>query len=135
MPGPIGLEGIMSTYGSIRDDVEACLGEYVEDFDIDGMVSDIRGAGIADIDDMDPDGFQGTVQAHDTSGKPSCLAEMRRDAGFTQARLAEMVGVSQGRLSEWESGAREMSATACWKVARALGTDPGRIVEAVATRA
>ena len=69
------------------------------------------------------------------SGKPSSLAVLRADAGMTQVELAAAVGVGQGRLSEWESGAREMSATACWKVARALGTDPGRVVEAVATRA
>ena len=94
MPGPIGLEGIMSTYGSIRED----------------------------------------VKAHDESGKPSSLAALRAAAGMTQKELAAAVGVGQGRLSEWESGAREMSATACWKVAKALGTDPGRIVEAVAAR-
>ena len=75
------------------------------------------------------------VKAHDESGRPSSLAALRADAGMTQVELAAAVGVGQGRLSEWESGAREMSATACWKVAKALGTDPGRVVEAVATRA
>lgn len=124
----------MGTYGSIREDVKAYLGDDVEDFDIDGMVSDIRAAGVTDIDDMDEDDFQDIVKAHDESGKPSSLAALRADAGMTQVELAAAVGVGQGRLSEWESGAREMSATACWKVARALGTDPGRIVEAVATR-
>ena len=62
----------------------------------------------------------------------SSLAALRADAGMTQRELASAVGVGQGRISEWESGAREMSATACWKVARALGVDPGRVVEAVA---
>ena len=124
----------MSTYGSIREDVKAYLGDDAEDFDIDGIVSDIRAAGVTDIDDMGEDDFQAIVKAHDESGKPSSLAALRADAGMTQVELAAAVGVGQGRLSEWESGAREMSATACWKVARALGTDPGRIVEAVATR-
>ena len=124
----------MSTYGSIKEDVKAYLGDDVEDFDIDGMVSDIRAAGVTDIDDMDEDDFQDIVKAHDESGKPSSLAALRADAGMTQVELAAAVGVGQGRLSEWESGAREMSATACWKVAKALGTDPGMIVEAVATR-
>ena len=124
----------MSTYGSIREDVKAYLGDDAEDFDIDGIVSDIRAAEVTDIDDMDEDDFQAIVKAHDESGKPSSLAALRADAGMTQVELAAAVGVGQGRLSEWESGAREMSATACWKVARALGTDPGRIVEAVATR-
>ena len=124
----------MSTYGSIREDVKAYLGDDAEDFDIDGIVSDIRAAGVTDIDDMGEDDFQAIVKAHDESGKPSSLAALRADAGMTQKELAAAVGVGQGRLSEWESGAREMSATACWKVAKALGTDPGRIVEAVAAR-
>ena len=124
----------MSTYGSIREDVKAYLGDEVEDFDLDGIVSDIRAAGVTDIDDIGEDDFQAIVKAHDESGKPSSLAALRADAGMTQKELAAAVGVGQGRLSEWESGAREMSATACWKVAKALGTDPGRIVEAVAAR-
>ena len=124
----------MSTYGSIREDVKAYLGDDAEDFDIDGIVSYIRAAGVTDIDDMGEDDFRAIVKAHYESGKPSSLAALRADAGMTQVELAAAVGVGQGRISEWESGAREMSATACWKVARALGTDPGRIVEAVATR-
>ena len=134
MPGPIGLEGIMSTYGSIEGDVRAYLGEFAGDFDVDGIVSDIRDAGVTDIDDMGEDVFQAIVTAHDESGRPSSLAALRADAGMTQKELAAAVGVWQGRMSEWESGRREMSATACLKVARALGVDPGRVVEAVATR-
>ena len=105
------------------------------DSDVDGIASDIRAAGITDIDDMDEGAFQAIVKAHDESGKPSSLAALRADAGMTQKELADAVGVGQGRMSEWESGRREMSATACIKVARALGVDPGRIVEAVATAA
>lgn len=59
----------MSTYGSIKEDVKAYLGEYLDDFDIDGIVSDIRAAGVADIDDMDPDDFQAIIQAHDESAE------------------------------------------------------------------
>ena len=55
----------MGTYGSIREDVKAYLGDYAEDFDIDGMVSDIRAAGVTDIDDMDEGDFQDIVKAHD----------------------------------------------------------------------
>ena len=123
----------MSTYGSIKEDVRAYLGEHVEDFDVDGIITDIRTAGVTDIDDMDEDDFQDIVKAHDESGKPSSLAALRTDAGMTQRELADAVGVWQGRVSEWESGRREMSATACMRVARALGVDPGMIVEAVAT--
>ena len=59
----------MSTYGSIREDVKAYLGDYVEDFDIDGIISDIRAAGVTDIDDMDEDDFQTIIQAHDNSAE------------------------------------------------------------------
>ena len=124
----------MSTYGSIESDVKAYLGDYAVDFDIDGIITDIRTAGITDVDDMDEDNFQAIVRAHDESGRPSSLAALRADAGMTQRELADAVGVWQGRVSEWESGRREMSATACMKVARALGVDPGMIVEAVVTR-
>ena len=120
----------MSTYGSIGEDVRAYLGEHVEDLDVDGIVSDIKAAGVSDVDDMGEDDFQDVIRAHDVSGRPSSLSVLRTDAGMTQKQLAERVGVSQGRLSEWETGRREMSATACWKVAKALGVDPGMIVEA-----
>lgn len=59
----------MSTYGSIREDVKAYLGDYVDDYDIEAIVSDIRDAGATDIDDMDPDDFQDIIQAHDESAK------------------------------------------------------------------
>ena len=51
----------MSTYGSIREDVKAYLGDDAEDFDIDGIVSDIRAAGVTDIDDMGEDDFQDII--------------------------------------------------------------------------
>lgn len=57
----------MSTYGSIKEDVKAYLGEHVDDFDVDGIVSDIRDAGVTDIDDMDGDDFVSIIQARDMS--------------------------------------------------------------------
>lgn len=57
----------MSGYGSIREDVRAYLGENIDDFDVDGIVSDIRDAGVTDIDDMDEDAFLAIIQAHDMS--------------------------------------------------------------------
>ena len=121
----------MSTYGSIRDDVEAYLGEYVDDFDVDAIVSDIRGAGIADIDDMDPDDFQGTVQAHDTSGKPSSIAALRADAGMTQVELARRVGVSQSQIADWERGAHVPSARSIARLAGALGVPAADVLASV----
>ena len=124
----------MSTYGSINEDVKAYLGDYAEDFDIDGIITDIRAAGVTDVDDMDEDAFQAIVRAHDESGRPSSLAVLRADAGMTQKELAERVGVSQSQIADWERGRNLPSVQSCVRLARALGVDPGMIVEAVATR-
>lgn len=62
-------EHTMSIYGSIKEDVKAYLGEHVDDFDVDGIVSDIKAAGITDVDDMDEDDFLTIIQAHDMSGR------------------------------------------------------------------
>ena len=121
----------MSTYGSIRDYVEAYLGEYVDDFDIDAIVSDIRGAGIADMDDMDEDDFQAIVKAVAESAKPSSLAALRADAGMTQVELAAAVGVGQGRISEWERGAHVPSARSIDRLAGALGVTAADVLESV----
>ena len=121
----------MSTYGSIREDVKAYLGDDAEDFDIDGIVSDIRAAGVTDIDDMGEDDFQAIVKAHDDSGKPSSLAALRADAGMTQKELAAAVGVGQGRLSEWERGAHVPSARSIARLAVALGVPAADVLASV----
>lgn len=57
----------MSVYGSVRDDVRAYLGGSIEDYDLDGIMSDLRERGIEDIDTMDEDDFVSIIQAHDMS--------------------------------------------------------------------
>ena len=121
----------MSTYGSIKDDVEAYLGEYLDDFDIDGIVSDIRAAGVTDIDDMGEDDFQAIVKAHDDSGKPSSLAALRADAGMTQVELARRVGVSQSQIADWERGAHVPSARSIERLAVALGVPAADVLASV----
>ena len=118
----------MGTYGSIKEDVKAYLGDDVEDFDIDGIIIDIRAAGITDIDDMDEDDFQAIVKAHDESGRPSSLAVLRTDAGMTQRELAERVGVGQSQIADWERGRNVPSVRSCVKLALALGVDAGVVV-------
>ena len=118
----------MSTYGSIEEDVKAYLGDYIDDFDVDGIVSDIRAAGITDVDDMDEDDFQAIVTAHDESGRPSSLAVLRTDAGMTQVELAERVGVGQSQIADWERGRNVPSVQSCVKLAFALGVDAGVVV-------
>lgn len=121
----------MSTYGSIKEDVKAYLGDYMDDYDIDAIVSDIRAAGVTDIDDIDPDDFQAIVKAHDESGKPSSLAALRADAGMTQVELAKRVGVSQSQIADWERRRNAPSAKSCVKLAFAFGVDAGAVLAAV----
>ena len=40
----------------------------------------------------------------------------RKQAGLTQEQLAELLKVAQGRVSEWERGKREPSASALLKI-------------------
>ena len=59
----------MSIYGSVEEDVKAYLDGFIEDYDLDGIMSDLRERGIEDIDAMDGDDFVSIIQAHDVSGK------------------------------------------------------------------
>lgn len=49
------------------------------------------------------------------------LARLRAACGLTQAELAEAVGVSPSRISEYESGRRVPGAAALDRLCRALG--------------
>lgn len=59
----------MSIYGSVKEDVKAYLDGSIEDYDLDGIMSDLRERGIEDIDTMDESEFVSIIQAHDVSGK------------------------------------------------------------------
>jgi transcriptional regulator with XRE-family HTH domain len=56
------------------------------------------------------------------------LKQLRVDAGMTQARLAELVGVSQPNYQRWEAGAAGIPATKLEKLAKVLKTSPDIIV-------
>ena len=118
----------MGTYGSTEEDIKAYLGEHVADFDVDGVITDIRAAGVTDIDAMDGDDFVSIIQAHDESGRPSSLAVLRTDAGMTQVELAERVGVGQSQIADWERGRNVPSVQSCVRLALALGVDAGVVV-------
>lgn len=49
------------------------------------------------------------------------LAPRRRRAGYTQVRLAEVLGIERGRLANWETGAIWPSASWLPKLADLLG--------------
>jgi hypothetical protein len=53
------------------------------------------------------------------------IADVRREAGLTQAQLADAVGLERTGLSKIESGHRDVSALELARLARALGRSPG----------
>ena len=67
------VTAMKSTYNrdSIRSQVEDYLGEYVKDFDVDGIVDEISdfetedGSYVSDIDQIDTDEFQDVVRSHE----------------------------------------------------------------------
>lgn len=49
--------------------------------------------------------------------KNNQIAELRKEKGLTQRKLAEEIGTSQANLSRWEAGIIEPSIIECWKLA------------------
>lgn len=60
------------------------------------------------------------------------IATLRAAAGLTQCQLAELIGVSQGALSNVERGARRPGAKTLIAVASALALTPAEIGELLA---
>ena len=56
------------------------------------------------------------------------LAGYRLKADLTQERLAELSGVSQNVISEYETGKRRLTRQAAAKFAKALGVEPERLL-------
>lgn len=56
--------------------------------------------------------------------KPECLAEARTAAGLSQAKLAELVGVSEHAVRGWEKGRSAPTAHHLASIADALGISP-----------
>lgn len=48
------------------------------------------------------------------------LEQMRKDAGLTQAQLAELVDVTQECVSRWETGERSPMIATAFKIATVL---------------
>ena len=63
---------------------------------------------------------------------PRRLRDARKAAGLTQIALADRVGVHQTRLSQIEGGAT-VDLEMRWRLAVALGVDPHRLDERLAT--
>lgn len=58
------------------------------------------------------------------------LRQLRKEAGLTQQRLADFVGVSTAAVSCWETGTREVPAgNNLVRLAEALGLDPAEVMK------
>lgn len=54
------------------------------------------------------------------------LKQHMKDAGLTQDKVAERLGVSQGSIAHWLSGRREVNLADYFKLCEAAGADPQR---------
>jgi DNA-binding transcriptional regulator YiaG len=59
------------------------------------------------------------------------LVRLRRDAGLTQVRVAESLGVPQSFVSKYESGQRRLDVIELDHIATALGTTLHAVVDAL----
>ena len=57
------------------------------------------------------------------------LRELRTQRGLTQAKLASRLGVSAGALRHWEHGRSAPNVVQIMKAAKALGIEPGALLE------
>lgn len=60
------------------------------------------------------------------------IRQMREERGWTQAELADRIEVSRPYVSQWETGAREVTAKHREALAREFGVDPGLFASDVA---
>lgn len=56
------------------------------------------------------------------------IAEERRKKNLTQKQLAEMMGVANSTLNQWETGLRRPNVDMLVKLARVLGCTPNDIL-------
>lgn len=59
---------------------------------------------------------------------PENLRKQRERHGLTQEQLAEMLGVTQGAISQYENGSTSPTITLAVKLAEMLGTTCERLV-------
>lgn len=57
------------------------------------------------------------------------LSALRKKRGFSQAKLAELIGVEQPTIQRWETGKRLPDLDSLHRLATALGVSPGALLE------
>ena len=60
--------------------------------------------------------------------KPTSIRELRESAGFSQQQLAIATGMSQGFISQLESGTRQPSIDTLRQLSRALGCKVSKLL-------
>lgn len=60
--------------------------------------------------------------------KPTSLRELRESIGISQQKLAGMTGMTQGYISQLETGSRKPSIGNLRLLARALGCKQGKLL-------
>jgi len=61
---------------------------------------------------------------------PPTMMRMKREAlGLSQAELAERIGVSQGKISSWESGTVSMPEVRRKQISKVLGIEPDHLMK------
>ena len=76
-----------------------------------------------------PDGTNNKSADNDKNGGPNHLAEWREYRKLTQAALAELVGTNANMISYLESGERGLTAKWLRRLAPALETTPGMLLD------
>lgn len=59
----------MFDYSFIKDQILDAVYGYESDFDIDGIIDELRDMGVRDVDDIDTDEWHDLLMRHDVSGK------------------------------------------------------------------
>ena len=56
------------------------------------------------------------------------IRQRRERAGLSQAAFAKRIGVTQQTVSLWENGTRNVKVTQLYRIAKALGCQPGELL-------
>lgn len=78
----------------------------------------------------------GQKSIHSAEQKAFCeeLAAVRRQAGLTQSDVAKRLGQPQSFVAKYEGGERRVDVIGFLTIARALGTNPSRLLKLIMRR-
>jgi len=62
------------------------------------------------------------------------IRKLRRESGLSQEELAFQIGARQSAVSHWENGAHEPNTQNLLAMAKPLGVEPMRLIDAIAKK-